>query len=179
MNIIKYQPINALKIEGFIDKDLCDYLAAYSLHLASKLREGDNQTPVGKIMAYLPLYEALLDFKLPLVQELCHCKLFPTYSYGRIYRNGSILEGHRDRPACEFTVSLTIGRSEGFEWPLYLLDKNNEKHYVSLSIGDALLYKGCETVHGRDPLVCQEDEYLIQIFLHYVDAAGPSADQKY
>jgi hypothetical protein len=35
--------------------------------------------------------------------------MLPTYSYARIYANGDELKKHRDRPACEVSVTLHLG----------------------------------------------------------------------
>jgi hypothetical protein len=47
------------------------------------------------------------------------------------------------------------------------------KKSIVQNVGDGVLYKGCEIEHSRGPF--DGDEY-IQVFLHYVDAAGPYKD---
>src|SRR4028119_106320 len=44
--------------------------------------------------------------------------LVPTYNYFRIYRAGDICRVHADRPACEHSMSLTLGYSDDIAWPL-------------------------------------------------------------
>ena len=45
-----------------------------------------------------------------------------------------------------------------------------------LEEGDAVLYKGCEVDHWREPYT--EGTKLAQVFLHYVDANGPYTEWK-
>ena len=45
--------------------------------------------------------ENLSDFLLPKIESVSGLKLFPTYTYYRVYKAGDILHNHRDRPSCE------------------------------------------------------------------------------
>src|SRR5580765_751377 len=42
--------------------------------------------------------DGLLVDLLPLAEEVSQLKLFPTYSYFRVYRRGDVLAKHKDRP---------------------------------------------------------------------------------
>jgi hypothetical protein len=46
-----------------------------------------------------------------------------------------------------------------------------------MDVGDAILYKGQEKPHWRNPY--KEGQWQAQVFLHYVDADGPHAEWKY
>ena len=46
---------------------------------------------------------------------------------------------------------------------------------VRLEAGDAVLYRGAEALHWREPL--DGADWYLQVFLHYVDADGPYADR--
>ena len=89
-----------------------------------------------------PLMNSLLDFKLPVVEKESNLKLFPTYAYWRYYVFGGTLKKHRDRPACEVSVTACIKKYDN--WPLIIEGKSFE-----LKEGDALLYAGCDQEHGR------------------------------
>ena len=52
--------------------------------------------------------ENLHDFLLPRMEKATGLKLFPTYTYFRVYKNGDVLEKHKDRPSCEISVSLSL-----------------------------------------------------------------------
>lgn len=42
---------------------------------------------------------------LPRAEELSGLKLFPTYSYFRVYHRGHVLPKHTNRQACEISLS--------------------------------------------------------------------------
>jgi hypothetical protein len=46
---------------------------------------------------------------------------------------------------------------------------------VSLNKGDAIIYKGCDVEHWREPF---NGDYHMQVFLHYVDKHGKYSDYK-
>ena len=54
-----------------------------------------------------------------------------------------------------------------------------EDREIYLEPGDALIYKGREFPHWRDTYEGEEGSYLIQIFMHYVDAEGQFSHLKY
>jgi hypothetical protein len=43
-------------------------------------------------------------------------------------------------------------------------------NWIDMEIGDAVMYLGCEVLHGRKPF---EGVYNAQVFFHYVDQNGP------
>jgi hypothetical protein len=55
-------------------------------------------------------------------------------------------------------------------------DKINSSK-IDMAIGDAVMYRGCDKWHWREPYV--EGQWQAQVFLHYVDANGPHAEWKY
>jgi len=129
------------------------------------------------------------------IEKIIGKKLYPTYYYDRFYFYNQELEKHLDREACEISVSIHISTNLEESWPfkiktpdIYSEDgskkiiKTSEEHHASLNPGDAVLYKGCERPHWRDPLPSRhkgifsifkkEDTYYHQIFFHYVLADG-------
>lgn len=127
---------------------------------------------VGGRGADLP-FETLLKMHKPQVEELTGLELFPTYSYSRIYTTGNTLPKHRDRASCEVSVSVKLGDTSDYNWPIFMDGKE-----VYLDDGDAVIYKGCEVEHWREELQ-HPGYYLGQVFLHYVDKNGPNAEFKY
>ena len=105
----------------------------------------------------------LLGLLCDTVSRAAGKKLRPTYTYCRVYRKGNILTPHKDRPSCEYSVTLNLAQTH--RWDIYM-----GKRAVNLSVGDGVLYKGCDIEHSRKEFT--GDEY-IQVFLHYVDADGP------
>jgi hypothetical protein len=119
--------------------------------------------------------DSLLMEMLPLAEDTTQLKLFPTYSYFRVYKRGDILVRHTDRPSCEISVTLCLGYEAGRPWPI-LIDGPDGVSSIELTPGDALFYRGIECTHWREPL---DGERLAQAFLHYVDQNGPYAEWKY
>ena len=122
-----------------------------------------------------PVMEHVLERLRPFVEALTGVPLYPTYSYCRLYTHGDALAPHRDRPACEFSLSLTLGQEPPAPWPLWIRGPEGE-HGVHLEPGDALLYRGIDCEHWRERY---EGARLVQVFLHYVNQDGPHAAWKF
>ena len=136
---------------------------------------GDRRVPLSYSTSANPMFERLLDHNTKKMEDLVGKKLFPTYSYARIYYNGSSLKIHKDRPSCEYSVTLCLSNDRS-EWPIHIMDKNDNENIVIQQPGDALLYKGCELSHWRNEFLGESHS---QVFLHYVDQNGPSSEYKY
>lgn len=123
-----------------------------------------------------PIVEVILDNSTEEVSKITGKKLAPTYSYSRVYVTGDELIRHIDRPSCEYSVTVhvaTIGES----WPIWMQKEGGAPAKVILYPGDAVVYKGCEVYHWRDPMV--NSEVNVQFMLHYVDETGPYANYKW
>lgn len=119
--------------------------------------------------------DGLLVELLPKVEEVSRVKLFPTYSYFRVYTRGDVLDKHTDRQSCEISLSLCLGYQGSRPWPLWLEGPTGSSA-IELAPGDGVIYRGIECPHWREPL---EGEQTAQVFLHYVDQNGPYAEWKY
>jgi len=117
-------------------------------------------------------FETLLERLWPLVEQATNKSLFPTYSYARLYKNGNVLEKHQDRDECEISVTIQLGRSHHYAWPIYMGNKRYD-----LAEGDGVIYSGCDVPHWRDSCDGPPGYYSGQVFLHFVDANGPHADK--
>lgn len=137
---------------------------------------GDDPRSPGAAAAAGDLFiDGLLMDLLPSAEQITRRKLFPTYSYFRVYKRGDILVKHKDRPSCEFSVTLCLGYEAAKPWPL-LIEGLEGVRSIELAPGDALYYRGTECTHWREPM---EGERMAQVFLHYVDQDGPFAEWKY
>ena len=114
------------------------------------------------------LMESLMLNKINLMQKETGLELLPTYSFWRMYTKFADLPAHKDRPACEYSVTVCIG-SCGTPWPIYM-----DKKSINLKPGQAVIYKGCEITHSRKEF---EGDWQAQVFLHYVNKNGPYKDQ--
>ena len=102
--------------------------------------------------------------------------LIPQYTYARIYKTGSVLERHSDRPECQYSVTLSLGGEYDKPWPIWIKDRAGKSHEVPLEEGDMLVYSGCELEHWRDKF---EGDTQYQLFMHYVDTEGEFKDRIY
>ena len=146
---------------------------------------GDKQVPNTYSHYADPVMETLLMKVLPVMKEQTGLDLVPTYSYTRVYTKGSILWRHKDRPSCEISTTLNLG---GENWPIYI-DPTGEDNIlaheytnkgeevklkrgahkgvkVDLSVGDMLVYRGCNLEHWRKPF---KGKTCGQVFLLYTN----------
>jgi hypothetical protein len=106
------------------------------------------------------LADTILQILKPKIEKEVKEKLFPTYSFYRIYEKNSILHKHIDRKECHISGTLFVG---GDNWPIFL-EKNKKTIKVELEPGDLLIYKGEELPHWREKF---EGNTCVQIFFHY------------
>ena len=97
--------------------------------------------------------------------------MVPSYAYSREYYRGSELLVHRDREACQYSMTLTMckrGQGTTYLWFSESEDKSNAIP-VELEEGDAIIFNGGTNYdgkwHWRDPL---ELDSLVQLFIHFV-----------
>jgi predicted 2-oxoglutarate/Fe(II)-dependent dioxygenase YbiX len=182
-------------LQGFLDKENCAQLTSELKSLVSKgATTKDAQCPKSQAVHGAPVFDSLLEQLLPNFEYASGKRLHPTYAYARLYAPGEELKIHTDRPACEISATLTLG-FDGDVWPIFMGDyadkgagrevttQQGEQKWLSneseikMGVGDAVLYHGMTKVHWRNPYT--QGKWQAQVFLHYVDADGPHADQKY
>jgi len=135
--------------------------------------------------------ETLLLKCQPEMEKVTGLKLYPAYTYARIYKKGDILKRHKDRFSCEISTTMNLG---GDDWPIYLnpdpkagnvygdfYGEHQIQRYsatkdkgvkIDLKPGDMLVYSGCELEHWREKFKGKE---CIQVFLHYNNRKTPGA----
>lgn len=162
----------------FLDKDNCAQLAAELKKLvAAGKTTGDVQCPKSQAVHGAPVLESLLEQLLPSFEYASGKRLHPTYAYARLYAPGEELVIHTDRPACEISATITVG-FDGESWPIFMGDAGGvNAAKIGMGVGDAVLYRGIDKHHWREPY--KEGQWQAQVFLHYVDANGQHAGQKY
>lgn len=113
------------------------------------------------------------------IEKILGRKLYNTYYYDRFYFPGQELAKHTDRDACEISVTLHIGTSLKEPWPICIETPENIAASAILNPGDAMIYKGRERPHWREPMPGKKkifwnkrEDYYHQIFFHYVLADG-------
>ena len=127
--------------------------------------EGENEQIPNTYSCYSDIaMETLLLKCQPVMEKATGLKLYPAYTYARIYKKGDELKRHKDRFSCEISTTMNLG---GDDWPIYLEPSGKEGMKgieVNLKAGDMLVYSGCELEHWRKPFKGKE---CIQVFLHY------------
>jgi hypothetical protein len=128
--------------------------------------------------------ETLLLKCQPGMEKATGLKLYPAYTYARIYKKGDELKRHKDRFSCEISTTMNLG---GDDWPIYLepdpkkggnkpgvgyVSDNTKGVRVDLKPGDMLVYSGCELEHWREKFKGKE---CVQVFLHYNNRKTPGA----
>jgi len=108
--------------------------------------------------------ETLLLKCQPDMEKATGLKLYPAYTYARIYKKGDELKRHKDRFSCEISTTMNLA---GDDWPIYLEpsgETGKKGIKVDLKQGDMLVYSGCELEHWREKF---KGKQCIQVFLHY------------
>lgn len=162
---------NYIYIPNFISEAAAKVMASnFKSHCRENEVQGDNQAPNSSAeYNFIDFLEMLCD-KVPTVSTIIGETVLPTYSYARVYKDGSVLERHRDRDACE--ISLTVHLDGDEDWPIYIETPDGNEVELILKPGDAMLYLGCVADHWRNQFLGKE---YVQVFLHYVRSRGDKA----
>jgi hypothetical protein len=140
---------------------------------STNVKKGDEQIPNAKaILDHEIMFETLQERLWPTIEAVVGEELLPTYAYARLYSNGDELLKHSDRPACEVSVTIQLGRSHNYAWPIYMGGNRYD-----MAEGDGVIYRGCDIEHWREVCNGPTDYYSGQVFLHYVRKNGACAGQ--
>ena len=94
--------------------------------------------------------------------------MLPTFVYGiRVYREGSVLNSHRDQLKTHI-ISAIINIDQDVEeaWPLVIEDNFYRKHNVFLEPGEIVFYESGRLLHGR-PIPLKGTKFA-NIFCHFM-----------
>jgi hypothetical protein len=161
-----------LFVKELLPPPLLEYLKVYyAILLADNYFSHDSQCPSSLSLSGDPALDAVMEWIRPELGRLVGFSLAPTYSYTRRYAKGDVLTRHRDRAACEVsvTISIQIPKSAGPS-VMYLKPHGAEETRVEMREGDGCVYAGSEVEHWRKRF--RVDGY-IQLFLHFIARRGP------
>ena len=119
----------------------------------------------------VPLPEKLAESLIREVGNICAswCGIELEYTaiYGiRVYRRGTSLRMHRDRPHTHIiSAILNVSQSVNEDWPLAIEDNQYRLHQENLKPGELLMYEGARLSHGRPTVL--KGEYYANIFIHF------------
>ena len=165
-------------VRNAVNKELCDFVTQYTLFDEMQDFTPDGQQVPAAHSKYAdPAMETMLLHLHSLMEENTGLELYPTYSFYRVYRNGDVLEPHKDRPSCEISCTLCFNYSyddSKYTWPIFM-----DKYKAELKPGDLVIYRGIDLEHWREPFDIQEDAWHVQGFFHYVDKNGLYSNFQY
>lgn len=149
----------------------------------SKLHDETNESFYFNSLgiANLPEANEFLPQIESLINELCLNLKFEN-SYTRIYQKGSVLKYHTDREDLFLTLSVCNFSNVGYEWPIFVSNIphiglwNNDhplEFYAhnctqyTMPVGSGVTCFGTVFPHWRNPLICDDDQMVIQTFYHW------------
>jgi len=154
------------------------YISPYEVLLG--YYEPENDQIPQTYSSYADIVMETLMLKCQSVMEkTTGLKLYPAYTYARIYKKGDILHRHKDRFSCEISTTLHLGGDpwtihidptgsnnilSGFQTTTIVKPNAPKGIKVDLKSGDMLVYSGCELEHWREKFKGKE---CVQVFLHY------------
>jgi hypothetical protein len=170
-------------VRGLVSKEVCSFVSQEIKLMEQNMKQ---MYPQGGIE---PDFEESFSFYGPFCLETLsleiqddlekhlQTKLYPSYTYGRIYRTGAKLKHHLDRRSSEYTLSINLEDKENVLWPMCVQLADGTVVEEKLQTGDAIVYSGRDQLHWR-PNEFKGKE-IIQAFIQYVDTAGDSSDLKW
>ncbi len=98
-------------VKGFIPPFFSTYLRNYFTLRAQNDPSlgGDSQAPNSHCVYGDPAFDMVMAMSTQDIGKIVGKNLVPQYTYARIYKNGSVLERHSDRPECQYSVTLCLG----------------------------------------------------------------------
>ena len=166
-----------VKVANLITKERAKELSDFVTHYCNNSPNAsapDNLCPDTKSIRLHPVLDKLLEDLTPEICKITGKTLYPTYSFGRLYKTGDELPIHDDRSSCEYSLTLCLGKS-GPTWPIWM-QEDGVDYECDMDVSDAVVYMGCRMKHYRKPY---DGEWMAQVFLHWVDAFGPYAEHKF
>ena len=171
----QFQEQGFQKLEKFIPSFFSTYLKNYfTLRVQNERWGGDEQAPNSHCVYGDPAFDMVMAMSTEDIGRIVGKRLIPQYTYARIYKNGSDLKIHSDRPECQYSVTLSLGGDYEKPWPIWIKDYAGKSHEVPLDEGDIVFYHGTELEHWRDKF---EGNMQYQLFMHYVDGEGEFKDR--
>lgn len=184
------KPINNVFFENILTREECDAIHHKYLNYIKDGWEGYEHDRRLGISIADPFKNLGFDDEMivtritPLIEKNFEDKIKYSHSYARLYRNGAILLPHTDREGLDITLTVNLGGLE--TWPIHISNIGSDKvvniqkeedaiglkykeDYVSFLTpkGCGIVCYACNYAHWRDRLVCNDDEYVLQIFYHW------------
>jgi hypothetical protein len=156
-----------LLVKGVLPSALLEYLKVYyGILMANNRFWNDRACPSSLSLGGDPGLDAILEWIRPELSRLVGFDVVPTFSYTRQYAKGEALARHRDRAACEVSVTVAIQVPKGAAPSvIHLKAAKLKQTKVAMLEGDGCVYAGTEVEHWRERF--RVGGY-IQLFLHFI-----------
>lgn len=173
----KFKRDGYVKIPKALSKEIIElYKGFIDLTYTREMREPETGSYLDGYMEIVhanPVDDSVLLYCKHVAEKIFgHEELVPAYSFSREYFKGSELKIHKDREACQFTLTVTMCRRGEGHAKIWFSDSEDKTNAVceDLEEGDVLVFNGATAYEGskwhwRDPLTLDS---LFQLFLHYV-----------
>lgn len=130
---------------------------------------GDEQVERRMCIHNEPTIASLHRALANIVSSICGEDVQASYCYLSCYESGAVLPPHKDRPQCQYNLSLVFDMQgpagEPDPWPIYL-ELDGRPQAVLLRVGDGLVYSGTDLLHWREAL--PPGQRAIVCFFHFV-----------
>ena len=159
-------------IKGILTKEECKFLAN-QFDIDKKIKPSiDAIEHTGNAYGFQPSYifnEYLDKLKSKILEINSNIdELTNVNTFVREYKNNDFLIKHFDRKDISVTISICLDSTINKEWPLYA-KINNQEHSVNMDVGDGvLLFEADNIEHWRNTLISNENERVLQFFLHWI-----------
>lgn len=165
-----------VKIKGVLSPDMIEMYKAFIdiTHLKGHVKPEFGPYLGGEIdsIDHNDLDNSILLYCKHIIEKVWGIpEMVPSYAFSREYYRGSELKLHRDREACQYSITLTMCKRGEGNTPLWFSENDDKSNPIPVDLdeGDAIIFNGGSDYggkwHWRDPL---EIDSLVQLFLHYV-----------
>jgi hypothetical protein len=158
-------------IKGILTKEECKFLT-HQFDIDKKINQSiDTLKDTGKSYGFPPsdIFNEYLDKLKSKILEINSNidDLTNVNTFVREYKNNHFLIKHVDRMDISTTISICLESTINKDWPLHA-KINNQEYFVNMDIGDGvILFDADKIVHWRNNLICNENERVLQFFLHW------------
>ena len=138
----QFQDQGFQKVKGYVLPYFSQFLRNYFTLRAQNdpTLTGDEQAPNSHCVYGDPAFDMAMYMSTEDIGKIVGKNLIPQYTYARIYKNGSDLKIHSDRPECQYSVTLSLGGEYEKPWPIWIKDYVGKSHEVPLDVGDMVVY---------------------------------------
>ena len=159
-------------IPNILSKKECDFLSKRFDTEKPFNFSGDNRKDTNVSFGFRPSkgFDKYMDILTPKVlefnNEITHLNNVNTYV--REYRNTAFLAKHIDRQEISITMSICLESTINKDWPLFA-EIDGKEYSFHTNVGDGiLLFNADKHVHWRNSLDCDDNQRVLQFFLHWM-----------